>query len=60
MPDNCKICSDTPCQKPVCTRYYKIEDCDSCPAKLVCSEPFGGISCVAVKGKIEELVRGAN
>jgi hypothetical protein len=60
MPNNCKICSDIPCQKPVCTRNYKIEDCDHCPANPVCSEPFGGISCETVKSKIVELVRGGN
>lgn len=38
MPKNCGVCSDSPCERDVCKReLFKIEGCNNCPAKNVCS-----------------------
>lgn len=57
----CNICTDAPCKNDVCKNEpYKIENCDSCPAFMVCEyETFeNSCACQFVRNKIEALING--
>jgi hypothetical protein len=61
LSDNCNICSDVPCTKPVCVRKeYKIYACADCPAILLCGfiekKNYSQHICDDFRKKVETLV----